>query len=69
MTDKIDGKWSTPPLKASWFEDGEERMDNALQATGSTSTLLSGRASWGRAEQMTVQDFFDLLSTDETPTG
>jgi hypothetical protein len=21
MTDNIDGKWSTPPLKAAWFDD------------------------------------------------
>lgn len=67
MTDKIDGKWSTPPLKASWFEDGEEPADNALKTTQAKS--MPAAWSGGRAEQMTVQDFFDLLATDETPTG
>lgn len=65
MTDRISGKiddrWSTPPLKASWFEDGEEPADNALKAASSSTSLA--------AEQMTVADFFDLLAVDETPSG
>lgn len=55
-------KWSTPPIKASWFEDGEEPSENALKPPSTPPTLL--------AEQMTVSDFFDLLAAgDEPPTG
>ena len=63
-------KWSTPPIKASWFEDEDDgegddndvrRAANALK-TSSTPPLL-----W--AEQMTVSDFFDLFAPEEPPTG
>ena len=61
MTNKTD-KWSTPPIKAAWFEDGEDPSENSLKAESTPPTLL--------AEQMTVAAFFDLLSTtDEPPTS
>lgn len=56
MTHKND-KWSTPPIKASWFEDGEEPAENALKTPSTPPVLL--------AEQMTVSDFFDLFASDE----
>jgi hypothetical protein len=52
-------KWSTAPLKAAWFDD-DERAENELKAT-----TTPARA----AEQMTVQDFFDLFASDEPASG
>ena len=69
MTDKtspsggragIDSKWSTPPLKAAWFDD-DERAENELKVT--TTPPMQA------AEQMTVQDFFDLFAPDEPASG
>ena len=56
-------KWSTPPLKARWYDcDDDVQAENALKTTSTAAALVENQA-------LTVQAFFDLLATDEPPQG
>ncbi len=61
--DGSDARWSTPPLKARWYDrDDDVQTENALK-TASTAPVLVEQ------QHLTVQAFFDLLAPDEPPTS
>ncbi|MDP2340510.1 MAG: hypothetical protein Q8O67_06115 [Deltaproteobacteria bacterium] len=54
---------TTPTLKARWYDrDDDVQTDNALKTTSTAPVLVD-------QQPLTVQAFFDLLSTDEPPTS
>jgi len=62
-------KWSTPTLKAHWFDDeGIAPVDPAAEATRNT---LKAAATDVAIDGLTIQAFFDRFasSSDEPATG
>ena len=59
----VDARWSTPPLKARWYDgDDDVQAENDLKTTSASPV-------WVEQQHLTVQGFFDLLSSDEPPTS
>ena len=62
-------KWSTPTLKAQWFDDeGIAPVDPAADATGNTLKVTAGDAA---SDGPGLQAYFDPLasSSDEPASG